>query len=102
MSADFKLSDQIKVLRDRFKGRPMLTMNGDGVDFITGQIEALRQAALSLEQENMRLRWQAASSRGRDEEDRIVEEACRPGSNLKLFPASARPVFGGGAPKGAA
>ena len=98
----FELSDQIKRLRDRFKDRPMVTMSRAGVEFITAEIERLREMALTLEGENQRLRWNASAQRDRDElEDQVLREAHRPGGNVRLLQVRERP-FTDGNPKGAA
>lgn len=70
-----------------------------------GQLDRLLfvcgQSALKQAHEISRHRWNAAAHADRDRDDRVIEEAMRPGTNVALFPAIDRP-FSDGRPGGAA
>lgn len=93
-------SDALKTLKGRFARHSAISMNAAGVTYIVEEIEKIRALVADLEDDNARLRWNAAAKHDRDRTDAILDAAMRPGSNVKLFPVAARPVFTD--PKGAA
>lgn len=96
MSLD--LSDDLARLADNFDqfAHGGIAMDGETVIGIVATLRSLHQAARKLETEVSKKRWNEAARLERMQETkRILAEATRPGSNVKLFPITPRPFSDG-------
>lgn len=98
----YELSDCLFKLR-----RAIMSNEATGVALTPEQVQLLSQllfsfgqSALKQAHEISRHRWNAAAREDRDREDRVLQEAARPGTNIALFPPIQRP-FSDGIPGGA-
>lgn len=83
----YDLSDQLFQLRRDFLPHEVggVFLSDVRVRQLTAGLQALGQEALLNAHEISRHRWNEAARQDRDVEDRIVEEAMRPGTNLRLL-----------------
>lgn len=91
----YDLSDDLARLADNFGqiGRDGLTMDGETVRGIVATLRSLNRAALELEWEVSRHRWNEQSRRDRARDmANTLAKAIRPGGNIVLFPVIGRPV----------
>ncbi len=96
MSLD--LSDDLATLAQYFDqfAHGGIAMDGETVLGIVATLRDLHRAARKLEMEVSRKRWNDAAQVERAQEmRRVLDEATRPGSNVKLFPVIHRPFSDG-------
>lgn len=99
-----ELSDELSQLATDFDqfSHGGIVMDGDTVFGIVVKINKLKRLARMLENEVSQKRWNdAARADSSHELHRVLDEATRPGTNVKLFPVIRRP-FSDGQPHGAA
>lgn len=96
------LSDDLSRLAENFDqfSHGGIVMDGETVLGIVATLRMFYRAARKLENEVSQKRWNEAAQMERAQISHVLDEATRPGTNVKLFPVIRRPTPS--APTGAA
>ncbi len=91
----YAVSDGLTALRNRLPNMAGAVLDRTSIGFLIEEVEELRDQALRYEFEISRHRWNDLARREMlEHEDRVLEAAHRPGSNVTLFPTRPAPMNG--------